>query len=393
MTPFRRSGIAASILLPATLSVGCLRPVAETGPPPAGLLASHPDRWAKLVPVGFPLPLAASDDPHPALAELGRHLFYDPRLSGNGTQSCSSCHQQQRAFTDGLAQAIGSTGERHHRSSMTLTNVAYNSSFTWANGALVRLEDQLAIPLFNEHPIEMGVRGREEMIFERLRAEPRYRALTATAFPDDPDPINLANVKRALTAFVGTLISANSPYDRVVFKGDSAAMPAEAWRGMSLFFSERVGCSQCHQGFNFSGPVRTHELTDTESTFHNTALYNVDGKGSYPEADSGLYGLTKAPGDMGRFRAPTLRNVVVTAPYMHDGSVPDLAAVIEHYSAGGRSGEDNPSRSALIRPFSLNDQEKKELIAFLEALTDEQFLSSPRFADPWISISVSGHNP
>jgi cytochrome c peroxidase len=172
------------------------------------------------------------------------------------------------------------------------------------------------------------------------------------------------------------LISGNSPYDRLVFGGDSSALSEPAWRGVRLFFSERLRCSSCHAGFNFEG--------SSTDAFHNTGLYDVDGHGAYPSSDTGLQQKSRHRRDMGRFRVPTLRNIALTAPYMHDGSMPTLDAVIDAYAAGGRArmGKQRAARSVDIRPFALTADEKRDLIAFLDSLTDESFLHDPRFSDP-----------
>jgi cytochrome c peroxidase len=327
-----------------------------------------------------------------AKVELGRHLFYDVRLSGNRTQSCASCHVQELAFTDGMAVSTGSTGDRTARSSMSLANVAYNPVQTWANPALVSLEDQALVPLFGEHPVELGLANMEGELLARLRAEPRYPDLYAEAFPGEADPITVANTVRAIAAFERTLLSFDAPYDRYVYRGDRTALSASALRGLDLFNSERLECFHCHGGFNFTDGVMHGGTRIPEVQFHNTGLYNIDGRGGYPPEDRGLYDHTGDARDMGRFRAPTLRNVAVTAPYMHDGSVPDLDAVLDHYGAGGRTIEDGPNagvgsesplKNIFLHGFTLSAEERADVMAFLASLTDETFLSDPRFSDPW----------
>ena len=327
----------------------------------------------------------------PELVELGRRLFYDERLSGEGHTSCSFCHRQELAFTDGRARAIGGTGQLHPRSSMSLANVAYNTSFGWADPDITTLEDQALVPMLNEHPVEMGIAGREEEVLDRFRSDPESRDRFRRAFPGDGNPIRLETVTRALAAFQRTLISGNSPYDRRVYQDRKGALSAAAERGMTLFFSRRLGCSGCHGGFNLSGPVRTYTQPAGESTFHNTGLYNLRGRGWYPGIDQGLHKKTGRARDLGRFRAPTLRNIEVTAPYMHDGSIATLEEVVDHYAAGGRTvpagpnagaGSANPYKSELIRGFEISAEERRDLLEFLRSLTDREFLADPRFADP-----------
>ena len=170
------------------------------------------------------------------------------------------------------------------------------------------------------------------------------------AFPTDQPPLTLANVVKAIASFERTLLSADSPFDRYLYRDDKQAMSPAALRGKDLFFSTRLRCSECHASFNLSGPVTFERATPTRALFHNTGLYNVDGRGSYPAVDRGLIDRTQQPADMGRFRAPTLRNVAVTAPYMHDGSVPTLEAAIAHYASGTRAIASRASASPLPRP-------------------------------------------
>ncbi len=274
---------------------------------------------------------------------------------------------------------------------MSLANVGYNATLTWADPHLERLEEQARIPLFNRHPVEMGASEREGEILRRLRQDPQYPMLFALSFPDQAatgEPIHFRTITHALAAFQRTLISGNAPYDRLLYHDERDALSPHAKRGMRLFFSKQLRCAECHGGFTFSGPIvfdLEGEAVAVPTAFHNTGLYNL-GAGAYPETDPGLFHHTAAPEDMGRFRAPTLRNIAVTAPYMHDGSVATLDAVIDHYAAGGRSaaqGHPNPLRDSRIQGFTLNPEEKAALIAFLESLTDESFLHDRRFSDPW----------
>jgi cytochrome c peroxidase len=321
--------------------------------------------------------------------ELGRHLFYDTRLSANNTQSCGSCHSQERAFTDGRATAQGSTGELHRRNSMSLANVAYVASLTWANPVLPDLEAQALVPIFGEHPVELGLAGKEELLLQRLSEDASYRKRFAEAFPDEEQPVSMASVVRAIAAFERTLLSGGSPYDRYTYRDELDALSLSAKRGMTLFFSERLECFHCHQGFSFTDSVKSKLTAFPEVTFHNTNLYNVDGHGAYPTTDQGLREFTGKPEDMGRYRAPTLRNIAVTAPYMHDGSIATLSEVLDHYAAGGRASAHgagpSPFQSEFVRGFTLTDQEKLDVLAFLESLTDPEFLTDPRFSDPFPS--------
>ena len=337
------------------------------------------------VPEGFPVPTVPADNPMTAeKVELGRQLFFDTRLSGDGTISCSTCHQPEHAFTDGRARAIGIHDNLHPRSAMSLANVAYNVTLGWDDPGLTRLEDQILIPLFNTDPPEMGVKNRENEILSRFQIDARMKELFGLAFPGDPHPISITNIVYALASYERTLISGNSAYDRWAFGGKVDALSEAQRSGARLFFSKRLGCFRCHAGFNLSGPVHHEGDEVDEARFHNTGLYNEDGAGAYPSPNTGLLRHTGKISDMGKFRAPTLRNIALTAPYMHDGSVADLEAVIDHYAAGGRhqirqSRNDDTIITAgtdpLLTGFELTADEKQQLISFLHALTDETFIN------------------
>lgn len=349
--------------------------------------------WVWDLPQGFPVPLVPEDNPmSESKVELGRHLFYDVRLSENETQSCASCHRQELAFTDGLAAAVGSTGEAHPRSSMTVANVAYSVSLTWGNPVLLSLETQAAVPIFGTQPVELGMNGKEALLVTRLEAEPIYVVLFPQAFPDDPAPVSVANVVRALAAFQRTIISGTSPFDAYAYGGQPDAISGAAKRGLELFNAHELECFHCHQGFNFQDSINHEGKAFVEMRFHNTGLYNVGGTGAYPEPNTGIHEITGVAGDMGKFRVPTLRNIAVTGPYMHDGSIETLSEVLDHYAAGGRTiasgpyagvGSESPFKSNLIPGFVLTEEMRSDLLAFFESLTDEAFLSDPRFSDPW----------
>ncbi|MEO8483944.1 MAG: MbnH family di-heme enzyme [Acidobacteriota bacterium] len=331
------------------------------------------------LPAGSPIPRVPQGNPMSvAKVDLGRRLFYDTRLSGNQTYACASCHQQARAFTDGLDHAVGSTGARHARSAMSLTNVAYNATFGWADDTIRSLEDQMAVPMFNEHPIELGMTGRDGAILARFDP-PADRARFQAAFPETATPISLGHIVKAIASFERTLIAGNTALDRYLYRDDRAALSPSAQRGMTLFFSTRLRCSECHAGFNLSGATTFEGGDAPDVVFHNVGLYNEDGRGAYPAIDQGLFAVSRRAQDMGRFRAPTLRNIAVTAPYMHDGSLPTLDAVLTHYS---HAGVDGPLRSDRIKGFTLDDTERQDLVAFLNSLTDRTFLTNPDFGPP-----------
>ena len=340
----------------------------------------------------MPRPDVPADNPMSAAkVELGRRLFYDTRLSVNGTTSCAICHIQALAFTDGKPRAIGATGEIHPRGSMSLINVAYASRLTWANPLLEHLEDQALTPMFGDNPIEMGMGGRETELTNLLRDDAVYKSALPRVFADDADPYSVLNAVRAIAAFVRSIVSFDSAYDRFL-ADDATALDESSQRGMDLFFSERLECFHCHGGFNFTDST-THENSRVDRVgFHNTGLYNIDASGAYPPDNTGLFDMTGKRRDMGRFRAPTLRNIAVTAPYMHDGSIATLEEVIAHYERGGRLIEDgqnagdggrSPYKSEFLRGFELTEEERSDLVAFLNALTDEEVLKNSELSDPY----------
>ena len=363
----------------------------STGPSiPSGDPAAF--RWS--LPDGFPQPLVPADNPmSDAKVELGRRLFYDTRLSGNNQFSCSSCHRQSNAFADARNRPFGSTGQAHPRNSMSLPNVAYQVVLGWANPQTRRLEAQALIPMLGETPVELGLAGREEEMLGRLRAVALYNSLFPVAFPDDPSPITLGNVTKAIATFERTFVSGDSPYDRFR-RGNASAMSDAAQRGETLFRSDRLKCSQCHSGVMFTNAARWVGSTTNDPEFINTGLYNIDGAGTYPAPNTGLLAITGVASDMGKFKVPSLRNIEVTFPYMHDGTVATLSDAIDHYAAGGRTitsgpnagvGSANPYKSPLVGGFTISDAEKSDLIAFLRSLTDSTFLTNPKFTNPWIA--------
>ena len=287
-----------------------------------------------------------------AKVELGRYLFYDSRLSGNGRQSCASCHEQARAFTDGRKTAIGSTGQVHARNAMSLVNIAYAERLTWANPRMRSLEEQALVPLLGSDPVELG--------FRRVPEDAVYARLFPAAFPESGGARTVENVAKAIAAFERTILSARSAYDRYHYGNEPNAISESAKRGEAIFFSDGSGsCFRCHTGVNLGGGME----------YMNNGM-----------AGPGVFGVTKRPADLGKFRAPTVRNIAVTGPYMHDGSIETLEGVIAHYAERGRP---HANLDARIGTIHLSPQNKKDLHAFLESLTDEALLRDSRFSDPW----------
>jgi cytochrome c peroxidase len=344
------------------------------------------------LPKGFPKPHVPADNPMTvAKIELGRYLFYDTRMSVNRKASCATCHKQEFAFTDSRAVSIGATGQPHSRSAMSLVNVAYSGALTWSNPRMKELEDQVLVPMFGDHPVELGLREGDGFP-PMLRSDRKYQLLFARAFPGDAGPFTVKNVAKALAAFERSIVSARSPYDRYHHGGDDSAVSDSARRGEILFFNQHLSCFRCHGGFNFSDATVSENNAGRELEFHNTGLYKIAGMLSYPAPNVGTFEYTRIAADVGKFKAPTLRNIAITAPYMHDGSIATLEGVLDHYAAGGRTiatgpnagiGHDNPNKDPLIAGFQLSRQDRADLIAFLESLTDEEVRHDPGFANPW----------
>jgi len=290
-----------------------------------------------------------------AKVALGERLFFDPRLSVTGRYSCAGCHDPRRSFSDGLPRAVGATGEPLPHNALALVNVAYNISYGWATPEVRSLETQMLTPLLNEHPVELGLQGREATVCAGLAADPAYAAAFAASFPGSEPAVSFDHLVKAIAAFERTLISGDSPFDAYVFAGEHGALSAPAKEGMALFYSARVGCAGCHSGFNFSGNWR-------------------DTQGETGRASFARNGTSARP-----VRVPTLRNVALTAPYMHDGRFASLEAVLGHYAdlahlPGGASRIDPRLPGA-----PLTAAERTALAAFLESLTDRSFAA--RFAD------------
>jgi cytochrome c peroxidase len=278
----------------------------------------------------------------PARVALGKDLFFDPILSRNKDISCASCHHTNKAFTDGLIVAVGTEGRMHTRNSPTLFNVAWQP-YLFMDGGNPSLESQILGPIQDHR--EMDLPFPEAMA--RVAASSSYQKRFWSAFADSVNPFTLS---LAIASYERTLISFNSPFDQFAYGGDSSALSPKAQRGLALFRSERLACASCHQ----------LPLT-TNFNFENNGLKQV-----YTDA-----GRAKVTNDLelneGQFKVASLRNISLTAPYMHDGSLPSLEAVLEHYASGGST---HPLKSKSIRGFNMTGEEKESLLAFLDALTD-----------------------
>lgn len=304
--------------------------------------AAAPYAWQ--LPRGFPEPAVPADNPMSAAkVALGATLFADPRLSVTGGYSCRSCHAPERAFTDGRVRSIGATGESLPLNAPSLLNAAYSPSLGWNDDGVRTLEQQMRGPLFNRHPPELGLAGHEGAVEQRLAADAQLARDFAAVFPGDAQPVSMDNVIRAIAAYERTLFAGNSAFDRYVFGGDHAALDALQKRGMALFFSARGGCASCHGGINFAGPWVDAGQARAQAVF----------------ADTGT-GRT--------VRVPTLRNLEVTAPYMHDGRFASLDAVLDHYE---RLATD-PAADPRLRRAPLTTGERASLAAFLRSLNDRR---------------------
>ncbi len=310
--------------------------------------AAHAGAFAWQLPRGFPTPAVPADNPMSAAkVALGRRLFFETRLSVTGRYSCASCHDPRHAYTDGRARAVGATGALLGHGAMSLFNVAYNLSYGWQQPQVTSLEMQMRQPLLNRHPVEIGLAGREREVLAALAADPDYARQFAAVFGGTA-PLSIAHLIKAIAAFERTLIDGHSPFDAYVFTGQHAALSTGAKRGMALFFSARLGCANCHSGFNFSGAWRDSR--------------GATGKAGF--ADDGL--------GAGAMRVPTLRNIGLTAPYMHDGRFATLDAVLDHYQRVGRLADSahGGHRDPRLRTFTLSATERADLEAFLDSLTD-----------------------
>ena len=307
------------------------------------------DNWRWRLPAGIDRPIIPADNRMSAAkVALGRRLFYDADLSIDGTMSCGTCHEQHRGFADGNATHPGVRGAPGRRNVPGLANIAWAASLTSADPRITTLEAQVLVPVLGDHPIEMGMKGEEAEIVRRLGSDDCYRHMFNSAFPESGGRIEMTAIARAIAAFERTLIAYDTPFDRYR-QGHGNAIPPAARHGAGLFAAY---CATCHAGPNFS-----------DGGYH--ALE------ARPDAtDRGLAEVTGKAADNGRFRTPGLRNVALTAPYLHDGSAKTLGDAI------GRHG------ATLARPTRLSDAESADLIALLRQLTDRRFVTDTDFAMP-----------
>jgi len=374
---FIRHSWAATILL---LTVILLAPSCSEDDPGVGcdtctdndLIGGdyEPEPFVLDIPDWLPSPIIPLDNPLTVEGvELGRRLFYDPILSSDGSMSCASCHRQDLSFSDESALSTGVLGMEGTRNSMALVNLAFNPNGFFWDGRSATLEEQVLIPV--EDHVELNENW--DNVVKKLRDHERYPQLFREAFGiARKSEIDKHLVAKAIAQFERTLISGNSRFDRVVWLNDGWFTEAEL-RGKQLFFFEELqnvdhpGCSHCHFDPLFA-----------DNNFKNNGLDDVDQLEDF--SDPGRGAVTNNRNDLGKFRVPTLRNIALTAPYMHDGRFQTLEEVLDHYAAGGHNVE---NEDANIHTFVLSDREKQDLIAFLNTLTDTSFVQNPAFSNPF----------
>lgn len=272
---------------------------------------------------------------------LGQKLFFDPILSRNNDISCATCHLPEYAFTDALDFSIGTEGRRTERNAPTLFNLAWHPYF-FMDGGNPELESQILGPI--ENPNEMDLPFTEAMA--RVANHPEYPDLFEEAFGDGVSPITLST---AIATYERVLVSYNSPFDQYYYQSNKSALSEAAKRGLDLFLSNELNCSSCH-----ALPLTTN------FNFENNGLYTF-------YQDAGRVRITEIAQDSGKFKVPTLRNIELTAPYMHDGGLKSLEEVIDHYASGGKN---HVNKSPLLTGFQISESQKMDLILFLKSLTD-----------------------
>lgn len=324
---------AVLLTVGAVFLTGC-----QSSPKPAVRAAEEPFPFASLV---SEVPAPPENPLTQSKVELGFRLFFEPQLSANNRMTCGSCHHHGKGFSNGEATAEGVSGERGLRNTPSIYGVAHLSHQFW-DGRAKTLEEQALGPITD--PVEMA--SRMEDVIAKLSAMPYYRHKFPEAFGTGPTSDGIA---KALASFQRALKVGPSPYDRYL-AGEAAALSEAQHRGMRLFNSRKASCSGCHNG-----------------KIHSNGMFLKTGVNALgPSADPGRFAVTGRDADRGAFKVPPLLNVALSAPYMHDGSLPTLEAVVEFYDRGG---DPAPSRHPLIRPLGLSAQEKADLVAFLHALT------------------------
>jgi len=339
-----RQVLAAFLAFAAAISVSCQTKVSEK---PIGTPLTVK------TPLGLPpVPVPADNPVTLETVALGRKLFYEKKLSADNSISCSQCHSPQLGFTDGRKHSTGVGGKTGTRNAPTVINAAYSPAQFW-DGRAASLELQAAGPIAN--PVEMN--QPHEVSVAKLESDPEYRKLFAAAF--GPGPVTIGKVEKSIASFERTVISGDSPFDRYQYGGDKTALSPAAIRGLAIFTDRKKGnCSTCHT-------IGEKYALFTDGKYHNIGV-GVNGEGEI--TDPGRYAESKAEVDRGAFKTPSLRNVGLSAPYMHDGSLKTLKDVVDFYAGGGNS---NPNLDKEIKETKLTGQEREDLIEFLESLSGD----------------------
>ena len=280
-----------------------------------------------------------------AKVELGRYLFYDKRMSVNGKESCGSCHRQELAFTDGRPRAEGTTGQVHPRSSMSLVNVAYAPLLTWANPTLDSLEEQALIPMLGEEPVELGLKGREQEFLNTLRRDPVYRRLFPQAFPEAAMSTRSKRHTRQLPRSNERLSRCGRPTTDTA--GAATRRRSRIRPSEGSCYSHQASAADAFSAMEAGISAQSDSKEIRIGRWRSRGGFFNTGVSQYLPPNRGLFEHTQRAEDIGKFRAPTLRNIALTAPYMHDGSLATLEDVIDHYAAGGKM--DHPNKSRILR--------------------------------------------
>jgi cytochrome c peroxidase len=299
-----------------------------------------------------PMPVPTDNRPTPKIVALGRRLFFDKTLSGNNSVSCATCHKPESAYADNRAVSPGAIGKTSARNAPPLLNAAYFTFLFW-DGRATSLEEQVRSPI--ESPEEMA--NTVSVVEERVNADPTYREQFAKAW--GPGTITFDMVAKSIASFERTLLSGNSPFDRWKYGHDPNAVSSSVKRGFVVFSSPKKGnCAVCHE-------IGKKYALFTDNKFHDIGVGVYSGMVS----DEGRYRVTHDERDRGKFKTPSLRNIALTAPYMHDGSLKDLKQVLDFYIGAGNS---HPNLDKEIHTLDfLTGQERRDLLAFLNSLTGE----------------------
>jgi cytochrome c peroxidase len=339
--------VKSNFLLPLLLVLLACQKESNDSPVKSGTQSNE----LLVIPEGFPeMKFPVGNEFSKKRWDLGKKFFYEKRFSIDQSLSCGSCHKPSLAFADDQAVSKGVFDRPGSRNAPSLANVGYHP-YLLREGSVPTLEMQVLVPIQEHNEFNHNI----VKIAEELNADSTYRKLSVEAYNREVDGFVIS---RALSVFQRTIISGNSDFDKYQYQGKSNALNSAEKRGMELFFGDKANCSGCHSGFNFSN-----------YSFENTGLDSV-------YLDNGRYIFTNDSSDLATFKVPSLRNVGVTAPYMHDGRFSSLEEVINHYNNGGFQHQ---NKSVLIKPLYLSQQEKTDLIAFLNSLTDYEFITSSKW--------------